>query len=66
MLLLKLLNRLFHGPSWLKFLAMGVAAGGLALSSFNLLLLFQANLSLIANPMARWPRSRAESSSFSN
>jgi hypothetical protein len=48
MRLLKLLNRLFHGPSWLKFLAMGVAAGGLALCSFNLLLLFQANLSLIA------------------
>ena len=48
MALLKLLNRLFHGPSWLKFLAMRVAAGGLALCSFNVLLLFQANLSLIA------------------
>ena len=48
MALLKLLNRLFHGPPWLKFLAMGVAAGGLALCSFNLLFLFQANLSLIA------------------
>jgi hypothetical protein len=43
-----LLNRLFHGPSWLKLLAMGVAASGLALCSFNLLFLFQANLSLIA------------------
>ena len=42
-----LLNRLFHGPSWLKLLAMGVAASGLALCSFNLLFLFQANLSLI-------------------
>jgi hypothetical protein len=48
MALLKLLNRLFHGPSWLKFLAMRVAAGGLALCSFNSLFLFQANLSLIA------------------
>jgi len=48
MALLRLLNRLYHGPPWLKFLAMGVAAGGLALSSFNLLFLFQANLSLIA------------------
>ena len=35
-------------PSWLKFLAMGAAASGLALCSFNLLFLFQANLSLIA------------------
>jgi hypothetical protein len=25
--LLKLLNRLFHGPAWLSFLAMGIAAG---------------------------------------
>jgi hypothetical protein len=48
MALLKLLNRLFHGPAWLKFLLSGVAAGGLALCSFNLLFLFQANLSLIA------------------
>ena len=48
MALFNLLNRLFHGPSWLKFLAMGVAASGLALCSFNLLFLFQANLSLIA------------------
>ena len=48
MALLRLLNRLFHGPAWLKFLAMGVAAGGFALCSFNLLFLFQANLSLIA------------------
>ena len=48
MALFNLLNRLFHGPSWLKFLAMGVAASGLALYSFNLLFLFQANLSLIA------------------
>ncbi|HKN27729.1 MAG TPA: hypothetical protein VJY34_07535 [Roseiarcus sp.] len=47
-MLLKLLNRLFHGPAWLAFLAMGVAAGGLALCSFNLLYLFQANFNLIA------------------
>jgi hypothetical protein len=47
MALLKLLNRLFHGPPWLSFLAMGVAAGGLALCSFNLLFLFQANFRLL-------------------
>jgi hypothetical protein len=44
----ELLHGLFHGPGWLKFLPMGVAAGGLALCSFNLLFLFQANFSLIA------------------
>ncbi len=48
MALLNLLNRLFHGPSWLKFLAMSVAAGGFALCSFNLVFLFQANFSSIA------------------
>jgi hypothetical protein len=47
MALLKLLNRLFHGPPWLTFLAMGIAAGGLALCSVNLLLLFQANFRLL-------------------
>ena len=47
MALLRLLNRLFHGPAWLKFIAMGVAAGGFALCSFNLFFLFQANLNLI-------------------
>ena len=44
---LKLLNRLFHGPAWLAFLSMGIAGGGLALCSFNLLFLFQANFNLI-------------------
>ena len=44
----ELLHGLFHGPGWLKFLLMGVAAGGLALCSFNLLFLFHANFSLIA------------------
>ncbi len=48
MALLKLLNRLFHGPPWLTFLFMGIAAGGFALCSFNLLYLFQANFNLIA------------------
>ena len=48
MWLLRLLNRLFHGPAWLTFLAMGVAVGGFALCSFNLLELFQANIALIA------------------
>jgi hypothetical protein len=47
MALLKLLNRLFHGPPWLTFLVMGIAAGGLALCSFNLLFLFQANFRLL-------------------
>jgi hypothetical protein len=42
-----LLNRVFHGPAWLTFLVMGIAAGGLALSSFNLLFLFQANYHLL-------------------
>ena len=45
---LSLLNRLFHGPAWLTFIAMGLAAGGFALCSFNLFSLFQANLTLIA------------------
>ena len=45
---LKLLNRLFHGPAWLNFIAMGLAAGGLALCSLNLLSLFQANFNLLA------------------
>ena len=47
MALLKLLNRLFHGPAWLTFFAMGIAAGGLALCSLNLLFLFKANLDLL-------------------
>jgi hypothetical protein len=41
--LFALLNRVFHGPAWLTFLVMGIAAGGLALCSFNLLFMFQAN-----------------------
>jgi hypothetical protein len=47
MVLINLLHRLFHGPPWLTFLVMGLAAGGLALCSFNLLFLFQANLGLL-------------------
>jgi len=47
MALLRLLNRFFHGPAWLTFLVMGIAAGGLALCSFNLLFLFQANFRLL-------------------
>jgi hypothetical protein len=42
-----LLERLFHGPAWFTFLFMGIAAGGLALCSFNLLFLFQANFKLL-------------------
>jgi len=48
MVLLRLLNRLFHGPAWLAFLVMGLAAGGFALCSFNLFELFHANFHLIA------------------
>ncbi len=40
MALLKLLNLLFHGPAWLTFLIMGLAAGGVTLCSINLLSLF--------------------------
>ena len=47
MVLFALLNRLFHGPAWLTFLVMGIAAAGLALCSFNLLFLFQANYHLL-------------------
>jgi hypothetical protein len=47
MALFALLNRLFHGPAWLTFLVMGMAAGGLALCTFNLLFLFQANYNLL-------------------
>jgi hypothetical protein len=47
MRLLELLNRLFHGPPWLAFLFMGIAAGGFAVCSFNLLFLFQANFRLL-------------------
>ena len=47
MVLFALLDRLFHGPAWLTFLVMGMAAGGLALCSFNLLFLFQANSHLL-------------------
>ncbi len=45
--LFALVNRLVHGPAWLTFLVMGMAAGGLALCSFNLLFLFQANSHLL-------------------
>ena len=54
--LFKLLNRLFHGPAWLSFIVMGLAAGGLALCSVNLLALFQANFNLLLTWgwMAAW------------
>jgi len=47
-LLLKLLNRLFHGPAWLTFLVMGVAVGVMTLCSLNLVELFQANFRYIS------------------
>ncbi len=46
-MLLKLLNRLFHGPAWLTFLCMGIAAGGVAICTLNLLELFQADFNLL-------------------
>ncbi len=46
--LFRLLNRLCHGPAWLAFLTMGLAACGFGLCSLNLLELFRSNLSLIA------------------
>ena len=47
-MLLKLLNRLFHAARLADLLLHGgIAAGGLALCSFNLYL-FQANFNLIA------------------
>ena len=46
-MLLKLLNRLFHGPAWLTFLCMGIAAGGAAICTLNLLELFQADFNLL-------------------
>jgi hypothetical protein len=47
MSLFAVLHRLFHGPAWLTLLVMGMAAGGLALCTFNLLFLFQANYNLL-------------------
>ena len=46
--LLRLLNRLFHGPAWLAFFVMGLAVGGFALCSVNLFELFHADFQLIA------------------
>ena len=45
----RLLYRLFHGPAWLTFLAMGLAAGAAAQCSINLVELFRANFRLLAN-----------------
>ncbi len=49
MRLARLLHRLFHGSAWLAFLVMGIAASGLALCSFHLFEMFQANFELIRN-----------------
>jgi hypothetical protein len=65
MRILKLLNRLFHGPSWLKFRAMGVGGRPCALL-FQFASSFSGKPQPDCDPMARWPRSMAESSSFSN
>jgi hypothetical protein len=48
MAFLRLLNRLLHGPFWVKFLGPGVAASGLALFLLNLLFLFQTNFRLLS------------------
>ena len=55
-MLFRWLNRLFHGPAWLNFLAMGLSSGGVALCSVNLFEMFHANLALIARygAMAAW------------
>ncbi len=45
--LASLLHRLFHGPAWLTFFAMGLATGGVALCSFHLFEMFSANYELI-------------------
>ena len=47
MALLKLLNRLFHGPAWLTFIVMGLATGAFGLCSYNLFELFHANFQLL-------------------
>ncbi len=48
MIVARWLHRLFHGPAWLTFIAMGVATAGFALCSFNLFELFRANIRLLA------------------
>jgi hypothetical protein len=48
MLLLRVLNRVCHGPYWLVFLLMGVAVGGFAMCSYNLFEMFHANFQLLA------------------
>ena len=42
------LSFLFYGPAWLTFLAMGAAAGGFALCTYDLFRIFSANLALIS------------------
>jgi hypothetical protein len=47
MLLAKWLSRLFHGPAWITFLAMGLATGGVALCTIDLFTIFRANFLLL-------------------
>ena len=46
-MLARILGYLFHGPAWLTFLAMGAAAGGFAVCTFDLFAFFSANFKLI-------------------
>lgn len=43
-----LLDKVFNGPAWRTFLAMGVFLGAAGLCSFNLAYLFMENFRLIA------------------
>ena len=46
-MLKRALAALFHGPAWVTFLAMGVAAAGFTLSWVNLFEQFSANLRVV-------------------
>ncbi len=44
----RLLNGIFNGPAWRTFLLMGLFGGLFAVTSYNLFMLFVANVRLIA------------------
>jgi len=44
----RILSFVFYGPAWLTFLAMGAAAGGFAVCTYDLLHVFSANYALIS------------------
>ena len=43
----RILSYLFHGPAWLTFLVMGAASGGVAVCTYGLFEIFNANFALI-------------------